>query len=163
MFQLCFSRCAGLAASLRPRFGAGRGAWHRHRPKRSASPRAKSQTTRRAFTTVLEMWGRWSSLISLGLWGPIANAVCSLLKTFVQIFLVWKSLVLAAAGRVARRAANAPVDCHREAKGPWASPGSLTPPPAASHPCAAHGPPCHCKRVPTASCALPHARGNGER
>jgi hypothetical protein len=37
----------------------------------------------------------------------------------------WKSLVLAAAGRVARRA---------EAKGTWASPGSLTPPPAASHP-----------------------------
>jgi hypothetical protein len=23
--------------------------------------------------------------------------------------------------------------------------------------------PCHCKRVPTASGALPHARGNGER
>jgi hypothetical protein len=108
----------------------------------------ENETDTSAFTTVLEMWGRWSLLIFLGLWGPIANANAYM-----------RSPIRAHVG-TNHPAARAD---YRAAKGPGASSGSLTPHLLRHILARPHGPPWHCKRVPTASCVLPHARGNSER
>src|SRR5262249_24275421 len=49
-----------------------------------------------------------------------------------------------------------------ERQRPWGLSRQLDAPPAASHPRAAHGPPCRRKRLPTASCALLRTRGSGD-